>query len=227
MTRRTAATIAGIAFLLYIVFGLTALVLSATGEGEGTAARLAAIAAHATQMRVSVVLELLETYCALVLAVTLYAITKDVDANLALFVLAFRTGEGVLGAATLPRSLGRIWLATASGPAAPDPASANALAAVLLKLPSRDVAIGGSFFAVASAVFAYLLLSGRLVPLWMAWVGFLGSILLVIVLPLQLAGVVGSPITDVVWLPLLVFEVPLGFWLIFKGVAEPSPRQTA
>jgi hypothetical protein len=227
MTRRTTATVAGVTFLVYIVFAMTAMFLSRTGGAEGTAARLGAIAAHATQMRVSIVLELLCNYCALVLAVTLYAITRDVDANLALFVLAFRTAEGVFGAAGLPRSVGRLWLATASGPAAPDPASANALSAVLLKLPESGFEIGGSFFAIGSTVFAYLLLRGRLVPRWLAWLGLIGSILVDVLLPLQLVSVVGSPVTDLMWLPLLVFEVTLGFWLIVKGVAEPARRQPA
>jgi hypothetical protein len=94
-------------------------------------------------------------------------------------------------------------------------------------MPSWAPAISGSFFAIGSTAFAYLLLRGRLVPPWMSWVGLVGSILVVFVLPLQLAGIVGSPITELVWLPLLVFEVPLAFWLIFRGVAMPQRRQPA
>jgi hypothetical protein len=47
------------------------------------------------------------------------------------------------------------------------------------------------------------------------------SILAVVVLPLELAGLVSGPITDLIWLPMLAFEVPLGFWLIVKGAAIP------
>jgi len=48
------------------------------------------------------------------------------------------------------------------------------------------------------------------------------SVLLVLGLPLQLAGFLGRPINLVMWLPMLAFEVPLGLWLIIKGVASPA-----
>ena len=99
--------------------------------------------------------------------------------------------------------------------------------AILLKLPSWSTTLGATFFAVGSTVFAWLLLRGRIVPAALAWVGLLGSILVVMCLPLQLVGVLGSPITDFMWLPLLAFEVPLGLWLIIKGVAMPPRRQAA
>jgi hypothetical protein len=50
------------------------------------------------------------------------------------------------------------------------------------------------------------------------------SILLVVVLPLRLVGFVEGPATMFVWLPMLVFELVLAFWLIIKGVAVPVAR---
>jgi hypothetical protein len=228
MTRRTNARVAGFTFLFYIAVGLTGMVLSnrATG-GDGTAAKLANIAQHVSDVRVAFVLELLCCFFALVLAVTLYSITRDEDPDLAMLVLACRTAEGVIGGAALPRSLGRLWLATATGADAPDPAAANALGAFLLKMPNRSGTICATFFAVGSLVFSYLLLRGRMVPAALAWVGLLASILLVVCLPLELVGVLRGPITQFMWLPMLVFEVPLGVWLIVKGVAMPPRRQSA
>jgi hypothetical protein len=46
--------------------------------------------------------------------------------------------------------------------------------------------------------------------------------LLVLVLPLQVAGFAHGPLTSWVWLPMILFEVPLGFWLLVKGVREPG-----
>jgi uncharacterized protein DUF4386 len=227
MTRTTSARIAGVTFLLYILVAFPGMVLSgrATG-GEGTAAKLASIAAHAADMRAAMVLTLLGCFCALVLAVTLYAITRDVDPDLSLLILVFRAGEGVIGAVSLDRMAGQLWLATVSGTAAPDPAAAAALGAVLLKLP-EDMAVTASFFAVGSLVFSWLLLRGRLVPAALAWIGVVASILAVVAMPLQFAGILRGPITQLVWLPMIAFEVPLGFWLIFKGVRAPSQRQPA
>ena len=228
MSRRASARVAGFAFLVYIVVAMTGMALSRQAGGEqDPSAKLATIAAHAGALRVAVLLDVLSCACALVLAVTLYVITRDEDPNLSLMVLVFRTAEGVIGAVSLQRSFGRIWLATASGPTAPDPASASALAAVLLKTPSWSFHLAGWFFSVGSLVFAYLLLRGRIVPTVLAWIGVVGSILTVVGLPLQMAELIHSPVTDVMWIPLLLFEVPLGFWLIVKGAAMPQRRQPA
>ena len=185
MTRRTSATVAGITFLVYIAVALSSMILwsRAAGVGGSPAEKLASIAAHAPDVRLAFVLELLGCFCALVLAVTLYAITRDQDPNLAMLVLAFRVGEGVIGGVSLPLSLDRLWLATASGADAPDPATANALAALFFKLPSADMMIGGAFFAVGSTVFSYLLLRGRIVPAALAWLGVAASVLVVAGLP--------------------------------------------
>ena len=114
MTRRTSARIAGFTFLFYIAVALPSMVLMnrATG-GEGIPAQLACIAEHASDVRVAILLTLLSCFSAIVLAVTLYGITRDVDHELALLTLACRAGEGVLGMIGIPNTLGLLWLATA------------------------------------------------------------------------------------------------------------------
>ncbi len=225
MTRRTNARVAGFTFLFYIAVAMTGMILANRAtSGEGTAAKLANIAQHATSARVAVVLELLGCFSALVLAVTLYAITRDQDPDLAMLAMICRVAEGVIGADLLARPLGRLWLATASGPDSPDPASANALAAVLLKLPG-GWSINAIFFSVGSLLFSFLLLRGRMIPVGLAWLGVVASILAVGVLPLELVGVLSGPITQLVWLPMLVFEVTFALWLLIKGVARPPRNQ--
>jgi hypothetical protein len=219
MTRRSNARIAGVAFLLYIVTGLTAMVLSRNATaGEGTPEKLASIARHAGEFRVSLVLVFVGCFCALALAVTLCSITREVDPDLAMMILVCRAAEGVVGAQSLQRATGRLWLATASGAAAPDPAAAAALGAVLLKLPA-GMAVPATFFAVGSAIFSYLLVRGRLVPAWLAWTGVVASLILIVCLPFELAGILPAAIGQAMWIPMLLFEVTLGFWLIAKGVA--------
>jgi hypothetical protein len=229
MTRTTNARVAGFTFLFYIAVAFPGMVLeNRASSGEGTAAKLANIALHASDMRLAIVLQLLGCFCALVLAVTLYAITRDEDHDLAMLGMTCRVAEGVIGAVSLPTTVGKLWLATAAGADAPDPAAANALGALLLKLPEwLGIPISATFFAVGSLCFAYLLLRGRIVPVALAWLGVIASILAVVCLPLQLAGFLGGPITRLMWLPMLAFEVTLGLWLIIKGAALPSRRQPA
>ena len=168
MTVTTNARIAGFTFFLYIVAGITSLAL----HGRP----------HVTDF-----LSLLTSLCALVLGVTLYALTRDVDPDLAVLALACRAIEAIHYEGTI-------------------------------------------FFAIGSTLFAWLLLRGRLSPAAIGWLGVVASALLVVVLPVQRAGLLAgatswsSRMTWILWLPALVFEIALAAWLLVKGVA---PGRTA
>ena len=87
------------------------------------------------------------------------------------------------------------------------------------------------FFVVGSTLFCWLLLRGRMIPAALAWLGMIASVLLDVILPLQLAGVLGnlnwsSSFTWMVWLPMLVFEVTFALWLLIKGIDVPASRPT-
>lgn len=88
------------------------------------------------------------------------------------------------------------------------------------------------FFAVGSTLFCWLLLRDRMIPVALARLGVVASVLLVVILPLQLAGLFGgsmswsASVTWLVWLPMLVFEVVLALWLLVKGVATPRTLTT-
>jgi len=219
VTRRTNARIAGIAYLLYIAAAFPSMVLNGRAtSGDGMAAKLATMAAHAADVRLAAVLSLIGCFCALVLGVTLYAVTREQDRDLAMLGLTCRAGEGIIGAASIPTTLGLLAIATAAGANAPDPAGAGAVGAFVL---SQTWLIGAIFFAVGSTLFSWLLLRGRMVPVWLAWVGVIGSALVAVGLPLQLAEVVTGPPTQLMWIPVAVFEVVVAVWFIVKGVATP------
>lgn len=227
MTRTTNARIAGFTFLFYIAVGITSMVLFARAtSGEGVAAQLAAMAQHATDVRLAVLLIPFMNLSALVLAVTLCAITREQDPDLARLAMICRVAEGIAGM-DVSKTLGLLWLATAAEATAPDTGAASALGAFLLKTEAWSAIPSATFFAVGSTLFSWLLLRGRMIPVALAWLGVLASILLVVCLPLQLAGLLGAPVTSFMWFPMLAFEVALALWLIVKGVAAPVPRQRA
>lgn len=169
--QRTYARVAGFTFLFYIAAGIASL-----GLGKS---------------QVSDLLLLLQSFSALVLGVTLFALTYKQGLALATLALTFRVVE-----------------ATQSGESA-------------------------IYFAVASLLFSWLLLRGGMIPAAFAWLGVVASALLIVILPLQLAGLFGgsmswsSSITWLVWLPMLVFEVGLAFWLFVKGVHVESRKVVA
>ena len=217
MTHTTNSRIAGFTFLLYIVAGIAGMVLfiQATG-GQEITAKLASIAQHMFQLRLTLVLGLLQAVCAIVLAVTLHAITRNQDSDLAMLAMIFRVGEGLLAAISTRATLELLWLGNSAGPKAPDAVTLRALGTYLLDGPDWNMA--AVLFAMGSTLFSYLFLRGRIIPVPLAWIGVIASVLLVVVLPLQLAGFLKGPVTSYVWIPMLAFEVPLGFWLLIKGV---------
>ena len=220
MTRTTNARVAGFTYLFYTAIGLCIELLMhrARGVGGDFGAKLAHIGDHATDVRLSILIALLESFSALVLAVTLYGITRDQDHELAMLALVCRVAEGILGTNNIPNYLGLLWLAKTGSADIP---TTNALSTFLL-MPVPTVNIGTIFFAVGSTIFSWLLLRGRMVPVAIAWLGVLGSGLLAVVLPLQLAGFSTGPLTGYYqWLPALAFQIVLALWLLIKGVATP------
>jgi hypothetical protein len=132
-----------------------------------------------------------------------------------------RVGEGITGAVTLDAAAERLWL---GGHAASlDAATRGTLAATHFGIRGA-LGIGATLFAVGSTIFAWLMLRGRIVPAWLAGLGVGASVLVAVLLPLQAIGVVGSPATDLMWLPMLAFELTLAVWLIVKGAASPARR---
>jgi hypothetical protein len=172
MTRRTNATVAGITFLVYIVAGIATMALS-------------------NRANAAAVLTLATSFCALVLGVTLYAITRDQDRDLALLALLCRVIESIPGHGG-----------------------------------------GAIYFAVGSTLFSWLLLQGRMIPVALAWLGVIASVLLAVLLVLRTAGLFGpganwsSSLTWLTWLPMLVFELTFAAWLIVKGVDAPARKHS-
>lgn len=211
MTSRTNARIAGGAYLLYIAAAFPSMMIM------NNAMRGAGLAAHASDVRIATVLSMLGGFCALILAVTLWGLTRNQDPEIAMLGLTFRVAEGVIGAASLPATLALLALATATGAAAPDPGAMQALTAFVMK---QTPAVSATFFAVGSTLFCWLLLRGRMIPVSLAWLGVFGSALVAIVVPLQIVADLTGPLTQLIWIPIAIFEITVAFWFLIKGVAE-------
>lgn len=216
MTLTANARVAGAALLVYIAAGIGSMVVMArAAAGSNVAERLVQIAAHPTGIGVVVLLGFVQSFCALILGVTLYAITRGEDRDIALFGLVCRTSEGIVGALAVPATLAVQWLATAGAEASLDSGAARALASYLLR---NDAAFTATFFAAGSTAFAWLLLRGGMIPRLLAQIGVVASVLLVIALPLELAGWLHGVVTLIIWLPMLAFEVPLAIVFLARGV---------
>lgn len=220
MTRRMNARLAGIAYLLYIAAAFPAMVISRRATaGADVAARLANMAQHAFDVRLAAVLTLIGCFCALVLAVTLYAVTRVQDRDLAMIALTCRVAEGVTGGTGIAATLALLSVVAAPGRT---PADAPALQTLASFIFADTVFVAATFFAVGSTIFSWLLLQGRMVPTWLAWVGVVGSALAAVAMPLQALGVLSDATAQLTWAPVGVFEIFVALWFIIKGVREPE-----
>ena len=224
MTRATTARIAGATFLFYIAMGIATLVLFGRATvGADIAARLASAAQELTMLRVSMITGMLSAFSAIVLATTLYSLTRAVDRELALFGCACRAGEGIIGISTIP-TLGVIWLATQGVDVTAASSDAmHALAAFLFRVDGWTASAAAMLFAAGSTSFALAFLRGRLLPPVLARLGVGASVLLALLLPVQIAGWIGGTSAfTIMWMPMLVFEIWLAAWLIVTGAPLPQ-----
>ena len=72
------------------------------------------------------------------------------------------------------------------------------------------------FIDVILPLLAFLFLRSRSIPVWLAWLGFIGSLLILIGLPLQILALLPAPLDSVMWIPIAFFEVIFAIWLLFR-----------
>jgi hypothetical protein len=108
-----------------------------------------------------------------------------------------------------------------------------AMMALICRIIEAMPGEGYVYFAVGSTLFWWLMLRSRIIPVRLAWPGFLSSAFLVATLVLQRAGVFAGGVnwsgrfTWMTSLPLMVCELTLAVWLLVKGVAAPRTRAEA
>jgi hypothetical protein len=206
-------------FLLYIVVGVTAMIVEPDAGSVDVAGKLQHIDAHQAQVRAAMMLGFPTGFIAFALGIGLYGLTRDEDHELALFALICRAAEGIGVVAPTFATLGLLSLAGRH-----DQPGSIAVADLLTRVSGWNFMVSATFFAVGSTIFCWLLLRGRIIPLSLAWLGVIASIVLIVGLPLQLAGLLRGITAQLIWIPMVAFEVPAGVWLLTKGAAASVRR---
>lgn len=233
MSRATNARIAGATLILYIVTGIAALVIMGpVSQPPAIADKLAAFASESWRVRVALLLAPLMFCYAVILGVTLRALTREDDSDLAEAGMVFRVAEGTIGLALASVTAALLWLATSGLASGLDPASVGAVAAALTRIDRMSTFLSAFAFSIGSLCFSLVFVRARSLPPILAWLGVVASALLVVALPLQLAGLSpgGTLAANLVWLPMLVFEVWLAVRLLGKGedaIRSPHARASA
>ncbi len=230
MNNGKTARVVGALFLIamatsLIGAGLIETVLSAPDYLNG-------ISASETQLRLGVLLEMINGIAVVGIAVLMFPIFRKLDEALALGYVAFRIIEGVIIFAALISPLTLIALSQ-------DFSTAGTAEAITFDtLGSSYMAVRGHligemlgiFFSMAALIFYTLLLRSSLVPRWLSIWGLVAVVLLFVWNFLELLGV-SIDAGIVLGLPIILNEIILGFWLIIKGfdstAIESEPVRTA
>ena len=228
-SQRTAAQVVGFAYLLAMATAVLGFSirggLIVPGDAGATAE---AILASESLFRTGILSDVLTFVIDIVLITALYVVLRPVNRHLALAAAFWRLMEtAVLLVATLNGLAVLRFLGTAEIPGAFEQEALQAMARLTLNATGDGYKVGFVFLGLGSALFGWLWLKSRYVPRALAILGIFSSLLLA---TCNLAFIVSPGIQKAVGLaymaPMGVFEVGMGFWLLFRGL-RPKASATA
>ncbi len=184
----------------------TASFLTANSLLEPALASVAAFETMKNQVLIAAFLEIINSIGVSLIGVLLFAALRQHSLVVATAYLGFRLLEGVLLAVGTMAVL--LLLNISSNP------DALAVARVWHDL---SFSIAMIFLGVGSIMLCYVLLIAKLVPVWLAILGFLGYFFLCLSVILEL---IGLPSSNILFLPGAAFEIVFPIWLLVKGLSK-------
>jgi hypothetical protein len=224
-SQQRAARVAGLTFLLAItIIVITNYSVSFRLIVSGNAAETATnILANETLFRLNVVGDLLYLFNLVIMLSALHVVLKPIAEGLSL-IAAF--ARFVYASVWAMIGLNILDAVRFLGDAAYLPAftadQLQAMAMLHLERGNDLYYIGLPFWGLAAVLISYLFLKSRYIPKLLAWFGLLASAWCVIC---GVAFLIDPGFGDAVhpgWfdMPLVVFEIILGFWLLIKGLGS-------
>ena len=225
-SQRKAARVAGFAFLFAMVIVVLAnyginFRLIVPGNAVDTARN---IMAHETLFRINIACNLIYSAAVGVLLAALYVILKPVNRNLALVAAFCRLVFALMWGVTALNTLGALRLL---GDTAYLPVfkadQLQTLARLHLAASYDAYYVGLPFWTLASTICSYLWFKSRYIPRALAAFGAISSAWCVICAFAFIVFPHLDKTVDATWFdaPMAIFEMALGFWLLFKGL-KPS-----
>lgn len=226
-TQRRAARVAGLALFLGMAIVMTGFYVLRGGlivpdDAANTARN---ILAHETRFRLCAVFYLLYLVDHLILLSALHLVFRHAGRGLSLAAGAARMVYALMWAvAALAMFVALRLLGNASYLQVLAPAQLQALARITLSSGYDAYYVGLPFFALSSTLWSWLWLRSRMVPKALATFGLLASAWGVFCgFAFLIAPGFGRIVSD--WLfdvPLGLFEMVLGLWLVLRGLREPE-----
>jgi Domain of unknown function (DUF4386) len=186
------------------------------------------IIAHETLFRINIFCNLIYLATLIVMFTSLYVILRPVNKNLALAAAFFRLIYALMWGIMAINTLAAIrLLGDASYLPVFDADQLQTLSKLHLSSSWDAYYVGLPFWGLTSAVCSYLLFKSRYIPRVLAAFGIISSVWCVFCAFIYLifpsyGEIVHIGLFDV---PLVIFEITLGFWLLFKGLKPAELAQ--
>lgn len=228
ISQQTAARIAGAMYLITIATGMLVVTPFIWARGGDAAQRAQNIIESEQLFRIQIAADLVTITGVVILIWALYVLLKPVDRNLAVLAMLLRLAEvAIFSVATLGSLVALVLLSGADYLKTFDASQLHSLAQVAIIAQGAGVNLAFVLLGLGSTVFAYLLLRSGYVPKALAAWGVFSSLLLtlsavsIIVFPDLL-----RPFYLPSMVPIGLYEITLGFWLLIKGVDLQKPDRT-
>jgi hypothetical protein len=178
--------------------------------------------------RLSIAGDLITYVLVIVLIWALYVLLRPVNRNLAVLGVLFRLAENAILCVATINSLVVLRLLSGADYLKTFPANQlSSLATLALGAQGLGMNVGFILLGLGSTVFAYLLLKSGYIPKALAIWGLFSSL----VFALVTLGIMIFPSLVALGLaymvPMGIYEVWLGFWLLFKGIGTPNHNDLA
>jgi hypothetical protein len=225
--QRTAARIVGLLYLVQMATGIFGQYVRDQLIVRGDAAKTAQNIIGAERLfRFSIVGDLITYILIIALIWALYILLRSVNKNLALLGILFRLAENAILCAATINSLAVLRLLSGADYLKTFSVNQlNSLATLALGVQGLAMNVGFILLGLGSTVFAYLLLKSRYVPKTLAIWGIFSSL----VFALVTLGIMVFPALAALGLaymvPMGIYEVGLGFWLLFKGLKSRNESE--
>jgi len=216
------ARVAGFMYLLIIIIGVLNGIFIDSGliVSGNDAATANNILANDFLFRTGIASILILYVSVVVLSWALYVLLKTVNKNLALLAMLLRSGEAILGAATVLISF--IALLLLNGEAYSTVFEAEqlqALAGLFLSVRTAALDIVLIFVGLGGTVFCYLFLKSKYVPGKLAAWGIFTYLSMLVLALINILLPNRPEMIEIVLFALgSFFEIIFGLWLLFKGV---------
>ena len=229
-SQRSAARLAGLMYLLTIGTWFIAFYVRSGLIVHGNAPETVNnIVTNERLFRISIVGDLVTFAGVVVLTVALWVLLKPVNRNIALLAAFWRLVEtSIFCVITLSSFLVLSLSSGAEYLKAIEADQLQAFAMLAIELYGTGFIVSPIFLGLGSAAFSYLLFKSRYVPRALAALGVFSSLLLMTCALVIIVFPGFETIATIGFMPLLIYEVTLGLWLLLKGASiQANPAGTA